>query len=241
MRRVLPIAAVLAGLLAGDIARAYVLPTEFIMRLLAEKRRRLDVSDLSVQLITEVVRHDAPVDERIYLKNPERLRRVRQLEEDEATVEIVREGQTAAGPEDRIRKTRGPPDILAALLMPKGADLDSMQARMTQAVSALGIDTRVTALGRFGDRICYVVGARAWEEDVSQLWLDKETFLPSRLILVKGSKRRETRWLEFGSSVTGDWFPRVIELYEDGKLVERAEVARIEPNKKVPETLFEIP
>ena len=72
-------------------------------------------------------------------------------------------------------------------------------------------------------------------------WIDKETFLPLRLILVNKKARRETRWLEFGSSVTGDWYPRVIEILENDVRVERAEVTKIEMNKKVPETLFELP
>ena len=54
-------------------------------------------------------------------------------------------------------------------------------------------------------------------------------------------QKLETRWLEFGSSVTGDWFPRVIEILENDARVERAEVTKIELNKKVPETLFELP
>ncbi len=241
MRRALPIAAVLLGLLAVDVASAYVLPAEYILRILADKRRRLNIVDLSIQLTTELSRQDAPADERLYLKTPERMRRVRQ-DEETTTVEIVREGKGARGPEGAVRRFRGKVDLLPTLLMPRGEDLDAMQVRMTKAVAALGIDTSATSLGRYQDRVCYIIGARAWETEVSQLWLDKETFLPLRLILVDGKKRKqETRWLEFGSSVTGDWFPRVIEVLEGGKRVERAEVTKIELNKKVPETLFELP
>jgi outer membrane lipoprotein-sorting protein len=240
MRRALPIAVVLAGLLAGDIASAYVLPTEFILRILAEKRRRLNIVDLSIQLTTELESQHA--EDRVYLKNPERLRRVRQEEDaDTATVEIIREGRGARGPENAIKRVKGRLDILPVLLMPVGESVDHMQVRMTKAVAALGIDTSVTALGRHEDRVCYIIGARAWEKNVSQLWLDKETFLPLRVILVGKGKRSETRWLEFGSSVTGDWYPRVIEVFSNDARVERAEVTKIELNKKVPETLFELP
>lgn len=231
---------VLAGLLAGDIASAYVLPTEFILQILADKRRHLNIVDLSIQLTTELESQHAPAEDRVYLKNPERLRRVRQ-DEETTTVEIVREGKAARGPEGDIKRVKSTPDILPVLLMPVGASIEEMQVRMTKAVKALGIDTSVTALGRYEDRVCYIIGARAWEKNVSQLWIDKETFLPLRLVLMDNKVRRETRWLEFGSSVTADWYPRVIEILEDGVRVERAEVTKIEMNKKVPETLFELP
>jgi outer membrane lipoprotein-sorting protein len=232
-------------LLTGDLARAYVLPADFIMRMLAERRRRMNIKDLSIQLNTEISEHSVEVEEHLYLKAPERMRRVRQ-DEETTIVEVQREGRHARGSEKALQRMKGPPsDPLAAMLMPAGEDVEQMQERLLRTIAALGIDTKTTWLGRFEDRVCYVIGAHNWKANANQLWIDKETFLPVRLVQVSGKEgkksRRELRWLEYGSAVTGDWFPRVLEVYVDGERIERAEVAKIELNKKVPETLFDLP
>lgn len=246
MRWLRSLVVVVVGLLGtGELAQAYVLPTEFILKLLAERRERLGIRDLSAQLNVELGAAGTLVDERWYLKDPSRSRRVRQ-NEDVTTVEVQREGKLARGTETALKAVKGPiEDLLPALLFPGGDDLDQREARMLAAIKALGINTAVTALGRHEKTVCYIIGARSYEPDLPQLWVEKETLLPLRLILqrqVEGKKvRREIRWLEFTSSTTGEWFPRIIEVLENGVRLERAEVEKIEINTKIPETFFDIP
>jgi hypothetical protein len=234
----------LCALVVGiaDAALAYVLPADFLMRMLADKRRALGAKDLSVTLTTDVAGFDAPIDERIYLKTPERLRDVRQ--EDEVNrVYVEREGQLALGPENAlVRQPTGPRDLTAALLSPLGKDLDEMSARMLAAIAASGIDARVVALGRLNDSAAFIIGAKVWEADKPQLWLHKSSFLPMRQIFIgKDKVVRETRWLEWGASITGDYFPLIVETYENGKLTRRAEATKLALNQSLPETLFELP
>jgi hypothetical protein len=247
MRRSILATAVLAvvGLVTSLPARAYLLPTDFIVRMLIEKRERVTGADLSLQLTTEVAGIDSPVEERIYVKMPERLRRVRQTE-DRAEVEVQREGRWARGSEGDLKTQKGPPeDVLPLLLFTAGNDLDKKQERILATLKTLGIDRSVVAFGRYQDQVCFIIGARSYAADASQLWIDKETFLPLRLIVTKKTdssvSKRETRWLEFGSSLTGDYFPRVIEVLQDGKRVSRSEVEKVESNTKNPETLFDVP
>ncbi|MEE8408623.1 MAG: hypothetical protein V3T05_03365 [Myxococcota bacterium] len=227
----------------AETAYAYVLPADFIMRMLADKRRRMGIRDLSVQLTTDIDGEDDPVEDRIYMKAPERLRHIRQTE-NETTVLVLREGKSARGDESKLERIEGPArNLLPLLLMPLGKDLDEMQAHMVTSLGTLGIDTATVTLGRFNGVVTYVIGGA--DPSKSQLWIDKETFLPMRLMLPKQwsgtSGRVELRWLEFGSSATGDWFPRVLERYVDDARIERSEVAKIELNKKLPETLFDLP
>ncbi|OGR13023.1 MAG: hypothetical protein A2341_08145 [Deltaproteobacteria bacterium RIFOXYB12_FULL_58_9] len=241
MRRLMLITTVaLAASIIGKAALAYVLPTEFILRMLADKRINMKIVDLTVYVNTEV--GDRNTEDRIYLKKPERLRHLRQGEET-TMVEVQREGKAAEGPEDALKRIKGQPfNILPTLLFPKGEEIDEAETRMMEALKGLGVDTKTTALGRFDDRVHYIIGARSYESDLPQLWIDKETFLPARLIVKRaGKEKRELRWLEFGSSTTGDWFPRVTEIWVDGKRIERSEVEKVELNKKIPETLFDIP
>jgi hypothetical protein len=51
-------------------------------------------------------------------------------------------------------------------------------------LEAFGIDTSVRSLGKFQRKVAYVIGAQYPDEDHSQLWIDKETLLPMRWLLV---------------------------------------------------------
>ena len=236
----------IAVTLVASTALAYIPPTEFLLGQMADRRRRTEVRDLTVVLTAELLDVDAPVEERIYLKNPERLRLERETP-DGTTVTIEREGKRAQGtPESQKRVTTGSPDLLAQLLVPKGSDVEAMAARVLAALQALGVDTKVVSLTMYGTDVrenAFVIGARPWEPDKPQVWLDSTTFLPVRVITVDATSkaRLETRFLDYGSSGTGDWFPRIIESYKGKERVQRAEVSEIKANQELPETLFQLP
>lgn len=158
-------------------AGAYVLGAEFLMRLLADARRDVPKA-YTLTLNTEVAGRDHPVEERLYVKRPERMRLVQM--DDTTTISVVREGQSASG-EDKVIRPQGPShNLFAALVFPRGRDLDELSARLIKTLSNAGIDTLVTSLGRNEDQIVYIIGAQPWELDKPQLWLDKVSFLPVR-------------------------------------------------------------
>lgn len=243
MRRTLvPFASVALLVFWSQSAFAYVLPSDFLLRMLADKRKGVTMKDATLNLTAELDGNDAPIDERLYLKTPERSRLV-QNTDDVPTVSIEKEGKRARGPENKLAKDTSPNvDILPVLLMPAGDEIDAMSSRMIAAVKGLGIDMKTTAFGRTGDTVAYIIGARAWEPDKPQLWLYKNTFLPARLVVIGSDKARyETRWLDYGGQVTGDYYPQIIETYKNGKLIRRAEVQKIQVNQNLPESLFELP
>ena len=222
-------------------AQAYVMPADFLMRLLAEARRESGQKDITLTLNADLADHDHQVDERIYLKRPERFRLVQQ--DDVTLVRVDKEGQSAAG-EDRALKPTGPSqNLLPVLLMPRGKDLDEMQARLVKALADLEIDTKTVTFGRLGETVVYVIGARAWETDKPQVWLDKMTFMPVRMILpVKTDTKPtlvDTRLLEYGTGPVPS-LPRVVEEWRDGKLARHAEVVSVQLNQELPETLFDL-
>ena len=231
-------------LLVGGSAAAHVLPADYILRMMVERHRRLGIADLTIELTTEVGRNPAGVEERIYIKNPERMRRVRP-EGSGALVTVQVEGEVATGPEGALKRGKAPLDLLLTLLHPTGEELEDAQRRLLAVLKREGIDSSVVTLGRQKGTIAYVIGGKAQDLQVPQLWIEKETFLPLKLVLprkVDGKlERLEVRWLEFGSSTTGEWFPRVLEIWRDGQRLERSEVTKVQVNKKVPETLFALP
>jgi hypothetical protein len=238
MRRLLYVVFALCGL-AGT-AQAYVLPADYLLRMMADKRRDPKLKDLSAQLDT--TEGDESFEERLYLKRPERLRTVQQIPD--GAVFVEREGLRGIGTEAKVERYKGPVlDLTAILLMPRGKDLDESTTFIIDTMKGAGIDMGIVTLARWEDRRAYVIGARVWEPEKPQLWIDKNTFLPIRLVLFDKAKKElvETRWLDFGSPLTGNNFPRIMETYRGGKLTRRAEVTQIKVNQDLPETLFDVP
>ncbi len=83
----------------------------------------------------------------------------------------------------------------------------------------LGVDMTVSSLGRYDDDVAYVIGAVYPDPSASQLWVNKENFLPLRLIVNGSSQqgRLEARYKNWQQQY-GFWYPRRIEIYQKGKL-----------------------
>lgn len=230
-------------MIAGPLtASAYILPTDFLLKLLAERRRVLRLRDVAAEVVIE--RDDERVDGRLYLRGPERRRLVE--EEEGGWVWVEREGVRAAGRGNDLERAQDKPtDLLALLLMPAGKNLESRAERQLSVLSTLGVDVARVSLSRYEGRPAYVVGALPWEDTRPQVWLDKETTLPVRSILyTRGGQvgdRIDTHYLDWGSGAAGNWLPRVIESYAGDRLRLRVEVQGVKVNQNLPQTLFDIP
>lgn len=163
---------------------AYVLGAEFLMRLLADARRDAPRA-YTLTLNTELAGRDHPVEERLFVKRPERMRLVQM--DDTTSISVVREGLSAAGEDKVIKPTGVAHNLFAALVYPRGRDLDEASARLLKTLTSAGIDTQVVSLGRNEDQIVYIIGAQPWELQKPQLWLDKVSFLPVRTRLLTGA------------------------------------------------------
>ncbi len=110
----------------------------------------------------------------------------------------------------------------------------------------LGIDVSVSSLGRFQDTILLIIGAKYPDESVSQVWVDKKTFLPLRWI-IKGpldengnpGKSLEFRYLKW-KKTERTWYPMRIEFFKNDRLVRKIEVDRLRLNPVVSENFFDI-
>lgn len=223
-------------------AHAYVLPAEYIMRMLADKISRLKIEDVSIKL--EAQQGSETVAERFYLKRAERSRLLSGA--DEALIYVEREGQItdmASGTLQRSRANRT--DVLTALLFPAGKNLDERAVRMLSVLSTAGIDTSVVALGRSGNRPVYIVGAKSFEPLKSQVWFDKKSFVPVRSILYTAAEaagdKVEKRYLDHQKSAAGRWFPSIIETWKNNILVKEQVVVEAKKNQKLPESMFRAP
>lgn len=115
---------------------------------------------------------------------------------------------------------------------------------LADRLSELGVDVSISSLGRFEDKIAFVLGAEYPDDSVNQLWVDKETLLPLRLI-IKGSsgggipntvEMRYLTWWGIGETR----YPSRIEFYQDDNLVRVNQARNFEENATFSKELFDI-
>jgi hypothetical protein len=95
--------------------------------------------------------------------------------------------------------------------------------RTTAGIAGIDLNTR-TALDRLNDRVVELIGAAPRQLDRPQLWLYKDSNAPARLIAKRDGHTVDLRLLEYGNPAAAEWFPRILELYRDGKPSLRFEV-----------------
>jgi hypothetical protein len=117
---------------------------------------------------------------------------------------------------------------------------DDLSERLLQ----LGLDVSISSLGRFEGEIAYVLGAVYPDESVSQIWIDRETFLPTRWI-IRGNGQSfnadilEVRYLTWWKSGNVR-YPSRVEFYQDGKLVRVNQLKSFREGDEFSEDLFDI-
>ena len=115
---------------------------------------------------------------------------------------------------------------------------------LAERLLQLGVDVSISSLGRFEEQIAFVLGAEYPNESVSQLWVDKDTLLPLRLILKGddgaadsgGVEMRYLIWWKIGETQ----YPSRIEFYQDEHLVRVRQAKSFEENAIFSEDLFTI-
>ena len=115
---------------------------------------------------------------------------------------------------------------------------------LVERLLQLGVDVSISSLGRFEEKIAFVIGAQYPDESVSQVWIDQDTFLPLRWI-IKGvnpageSDTMEIRYLVWWK-IGKTRYPSRIEFYQDGNLVRVNQAINFKENPTFSEELFDI-
>ncbi len=107
-------------------------------------------------------------------------------------------------------------------------------------LAGLKVNMKETTLARFHGRVAYVIGAKEWERDRPQLWIDKDSFLPLRLFVPDGRSLVDIGWFGWGGRLGGDHFPSEIEISRDGKIFEHCESIDINTTTKISDDLFKL-
>lgn len=110
--------------------------------------------------------------------------------------------------------------------------------QLMRTLSRMGVQTAISSLGRVDETVVFVIGARYPDESVSQLAVDKTTFLPLRLLLVDrhptaGGGRLVIFYHDW-RKVQNGWFPFQVTFTIDDRLEREIRVADLQVNPSIP-------
>lgn len=241
----------LALLLAPAAAPAYVLPPSAVVAKVAERRAALQVAAVEVTGTLELggaalARLGALAPPAGSLTMPARV-----LWKTPGKVRLELQPADAAEPErpfaalrdDRLRGQGGLEATPAAAALLRAlatlvAFTPGADGRwLAEALVRRGVTLDEATLARFNGRIALVLGGRA-ASPRALAFVDKEGYLPLRLLSQEGGTRLDVRFIDWGSATGGDWFPRVAEVWDGPALLLRFTTARAAANPRLPEALF---
>lgn len=108
----------------------------------------------------------------------------------------------------------------------------------------MGINIYQTSIGRQDSTLCYVIGARYPDTDVPQLWVERDGFLPVRLVLTGAENNGEepAREIRFSNwrRINGMHYPGEISLIEKGDEIQKIVVQSVEANPVFESGIFDI-
>jgi hypothetical protein len=255
MRRALRVAALAGALAASPPVLAYLLPPTAVLKRLAQRREQLALASLEVSGMLAASGEAAAllasatglplsgsellVPAVLSIKAPGRCR----LElfptsgnGDRPYVATGR-GRLAGGHGlERVPAAVAMLKATCALLGVRSGGTDPGRA-YAEELSRLGVSLSEEYLGQMGGRVSYVLGAPP-QEKRPQAWIDKQSFQPVRLIATLAGPLVDVRFVDFGSPVGGDAFPRAVEVRDQGALALRLTVEKLAANPKMPDGLF---
>jgi hypothetical protein len=244
-------AAALCAVLLATSAAAYVLPSWSILRRMAGAREELNLSALRVDgsaiffgtaareaaaaMGQPADRSEVQVDGAVMIKVPNRCRfELNPVEGAKAASVLTdakprREGRELA-PLDQAIET------LCEVLAARPGEEGQAREQVTQYLKANKVETATTSLARFSGQVAYVLGNPA--EGSAQFWVYKDSFLPARMLLEDKGVKWDVRFIDFTSPVTGEAFPRLVEVHRNGELALRFTALKSDSRATLADKLF---
>lgn len=219
------------------VPRAYVLPGPYLLELMAQNlgdAKRLMVIQKLVLYDDTLKKSAVELSETLTFIFPKTFRsdilsdniqRIHVLSKDEALT--IMDKRISDEPETRY-------DLYKDLLLFRSREI------LQERLSRLGVDTKVSSLGRFEGKPAYVLGAQYPDETAPQIWLDKNTFRPFRWIMTTSATQRlEVVYLDW-KKLNRSWYPMRIEIFSNDNLVREIYVQDIKENPSFPADFFDI-
>lgn len=227
----------------SGIAGAYVLEGPHVLELMVKKLKGPATLHVQQQVVIEdtmVSPQPVTLAENLYFNFPNRFRS-ETLHNNTQRILVTTPGQVltvvdnaiVSHQEGRFDRYKDPLLYLTRELLHK-------------ILATYGVDVGVTSLGRWDDQLTYVIGAQYPDESASQVWVDKERFLPLRWINIFPGQAtdQESERLEFiyrnWQKQGGVWYPHMIETYHNQQRVRQTRVLTVKSNVALQAELFNI-
>lgn len=238
--------------LAGP-ARAYVLPPTAVLKKVGERRAALEVTSVEATGTLELrgaalarlgalaPPGGAPLTlpARVQVKTAGKAR----LEllpadaaEGERPVVSVRGDDRVSG-RGGLEATPAASALVRALAALLGSPGGGEGKAFGEALVRRGVKLDDATLGRFNGRLALVLGGKPTEAR-PLAFVDKESWMPLRLLFQEGGTRLDVRLLDWASPNGGDWMPRALEVWDGATLLLRFTTEKASANLKLPDALF---
>lgn len=220
-------------------ALAYVLQGPHVLDLMAETMSGAKTLRVEQEVVVEdpiVAGRTLVLAETLLYRFPDRFRS-ESLNDGRRRVHVMSAGQTITitdGARDDVSENRF--DLYKDLLLYRNPTL------LHKVLLTRGVDVEKTSLGRFEGSTVYVIGAQYPDVSVSQLWVDKERFLPLRWIYISGEAKPDQmmfvykQWRKWNDV----WYPRQIDLYRNEQLVRQINVKKVATKVEMKAALFNV-
>jgi outer membrane lipoprotein-sorting protein len=232
----------LGGALAGP-AYGYVLPGPQILDLMSDKIsgiKTLRVDQRVTVVDPTVSAEPVTFQETLNYIFPDRFRSD-SVHQESRRIHVVSRGQSLTVVDGTIRD-----DGQAHYDQYKDLLLNNSAYLLQKALYNHRIDVGITSLGRLGDQVVFVIGARYPDESVSQIWVDQERLVPLRWLNVRQSGTADLpgdHWdfvYSHWQKVDGTHYPFKIETFHNQQLIRRIEVTKVDTGAAIDSALFNI-
>jgi hypothetical protein len=232
-----------AGLALAPSVEAYVLEGPHVLALMTRKKSPPQTLLVEQQVIIEdPALSDQPIEleETLRYSFPDTFRADTQHELTHRILVVARSQALIVVDDQIVSNQQGRFDHYKDVLLYRSRQL------LHQALIAQHVDVGQTSLGRWDDHIVVVIGAQYPDESVSQLWVDKELFLPLRWIIVAedASEDQEADRLEFiyrdWRKINKVWYPMQIETTLNQKRIRMVRVKTVKKDAVLDAELFNI-
>ncbi len=230
--------------LLAALVTAYIMPTWGVLKRFAAQRDDLGVSSLraeGVAVVAPALARDVAaklgttwnsgelnLGVSLAVRFPGRCRL--ELSSPESTKTIV---ASTAGGKARAEGPALPAALVAleqacAVLALKSSGEGATREQVLKHLGTLNVETKLVSLARFNGTVAYAIGNR--EEGNAQLWIYKDRFLPARVRFTDAAGLAwDVRFSDYTSQATGDWWPRVLEVYKGNEPQLRVMVLTADP------------
>ncbi|HEX9507287.1 MAG TPA: hypothetical protein VF947_02720 [Myxococcales bacterium] len=239
-------------LLIASAAMAYILPGTSVLRRMVETRNSIEFSNGRIEgglsFFGETARQAAKTlhasiqgselasEGSVFLKLPGRCRIESATLDGSKVAAVFSRGRLRAEGAE-VAALAAAVEQICAILGSRGGSESQQRSMLERHLDGLKIDVRLSWLGRLAGKVAYVVGNSA--EGAPRFWVYKDSFLPARL---QWTDSQQTQWdlrlIDYGSPITGGWFPRIVEVARNGELALRFTAVKANLQTSIPDKVF---